>query len=174
MAQEATAPKALDMVTHVLTSAALWWATAALAALGIAIFVLLRHFRSHHLRSKVVYDLLPTTTFDTTSQAVDGFAHQLGRVRPVHGWVPRPAVGVRVRFRTDDLGKLIMSVEGRKSTAGVLNKSPYPQVEVIRNKEAETRRRGELSPQRRRGRGEVSPDANRGEATSMSEGGTAS
>ncbi|MFD9961715.1 hypothetical protein [Amycolatopsis sp. NPDC058986] len=97
-----SAPQALD-IHYLLASSALWWVTTAVVALTIAIIVLHRHFRSRHLRSKVGYDLLPTTSFDPSLQGVLGFAHQLGRVRPVHGWVPKAAVGVRIRFSTDDL-----------------------------------------------------------------------
>lgn len=127
------APQALD-IHHPLTSGAVWWVTAALLAIGIAVVVLHRHFRSRHLRSRIRYDLLPTASFDPAHQAVVGFAHQLGRVRPVHGWVPRSAVGVRIRFGTDrDDGKMVMSVEGRKSITGVINKLVYPQVEMRRH-----------------------------------------
>lgn len=138
------APQALDL-HHPLTSGAVWWVTAALLAIGIAVLVLHRHFRSHHLRSRIRYDLLPTAGFDPAHQAVVGFAHQLGRVRPVHGWVPRAAVGVRILFSTDrDDGKLIMSVEGRTSITGVINKLVYPQVEMRRNSaEGETSGHGE-------------------------------
>ncbi|RSN45283.1 hypothetical protein DMC64_19860 [Amycolatopsis sp. WAC 04197] len=131
--QGTSAPKALDL-HHVLTEPALWWVTAALVAILIAVFVLHRHFRSHHLRSRVSYDLLPTATFDPSLQSVLAFAHQLDRVRPVHGWVPKSAVGVRVRFSTDKaLGKLTMSVEGRESITSVINKLTYPEVEIRRN-----------------------------------------
>ncbi|RSM43229.1 hypothetical protein DMA12_19560 [Amycolatopsis balhimycina DSM 5908] len=127
-----SAPKALRP-TDVLASGAFWWVTTAVVAILIAVFVLHRHFRSHHLRSRVRFDLLPTTTFDPSPQAVLAFAHQLGRVRPVHGWVPMSAVGVRVRFSTDaEFGKMVMSVEGRESVTGVLNKLVYPDVEIRR------------------------------------------
>ncbi|MET9262642.1 hypothetical protein [Amycolatopsis sp. NPDC004079] len=110
-----------------------------------------RHIRSRRLRSRVRYDLLPTTAFDPSLPAVLAFAHQLGRARPVHGWVPRSVVGVRVRFGTDpDFGKMVMSIEGRESIAGVLNKPDYPQVEIRR-----------ATPP---GRGETTP-ANGGETT---------
>ncbi|WP_240521921.1 hypothetical protein [Amycolatopsis vastitatis] len=89
--------------------------TAAVAIL-IAVFVLHRHFRSRHLRSRVRFELLPTATFDPSPRAVLAFAHQLGRVRPVHGWVPQAAVEVRIRFSTaPEFGKMVMSIEGRKS-----------------------------------------------------------
>lgn len=131
--QATSAPKALDL-HHVLTEPALWWVTTAVVAILIAVFVLHRHFRSRHLRSRVSYDLLPTATFDLSLQGVLAFAHQLGRVRPVHGWVPKSAVGVRVRFSTDEVfGKLTMSVEGRESITGVINKLTYPEVEIRRN-----------------------------------------
>ncbi|WP_337821964.1 hypothetical protein [Amycolatopsis sp. A1MSW2902] len=130
--QENSAPQALD-TDQALTSAALWWVTAAVVASLIAVFVLHRHIRSRHLRSRVRYDLLPTAAFDPSLPAVIAFAHQLGRARPVHGWVPRSVVGVRVRFGTDpEFGKMIMSIEGRESIAGVLNKLSYPQVEIRR------------------------------------------
>ncbi|MFC5117301.1 hypothetical protein ACFPN7_25475 [Amycolatopsis halotolerans] len=130
--QENGAPQALD-TDHLLTSAALWWVTAAVVASLIAVFALHRHIRSRHLRSRVRYDLLPTAAFDPSLPAVLAFAHQLGRARPVHGWVPRSVVGVRVRFGTDpEFGKMIMSIEGRESIAGVLNKLSYPQVEIRR------------------------------------------
>ncbi|MBB2498467.1 hypothetical protein H5411_04865 [Amycolatopsis echigonensis] len=130
--QENGAPQALD-TDHLLASAALWWVTAAVVAILIAVFVLHRHIRSRHLRSRVRYDLLPTAAFDPSLPAVLAFAHQLGRARPVHGWVPRSVVGVRVRFGTDpEFGKMIMSIEGRESIAGVLNKLSYPQVEIRR------------------------------------------
>ena len=134
--QENGAPQALDM-DHLLTGAALWWVTTAVVAILIAVLVLHRHFRSHHLRSRVRYDLLPTSSFDPSMQAVAAFAHQLGRVRPVHGWVPKSVVGVRVRFATDpEFGKMVMSVEGRESITGVINKLVYPQVEIRRNTDA--------------------------------------
>jgi hypothetical protein len=127
------APQALDM-GHVLTSGALWWVTTAVVAILIAVLVLRRHLRSHHLRSKVRYDLLPTISFDPSLQSVLAFAHQLGRARPVRGWVPRSVVGVRIRFATDpDFGKMTMSVEGRESITSVINKLVYPQVEIRRN-----------------------------------------
>jgi hypothetical protein len=127
-----SAPKALRL-EDVLTSGAFWWVTTAAVAILIAVFVLHRHLRSHHLRSRVRFDLLPTVGFDPSPQAVLAFAHQLGRVRPVHGWVPKGAVGVRVRFGTDpEFGKMVMSVEGRESVAGVLNKLVYPDVEIRR------------------------------------------
>ncbi|UKD58567.1 hypothetical protein L3Q65_18190 [Amycolatopsis sp. FU40] len=130
--QENGAPQALHM-DHLLTSAALWWVTTAVVAILIAVFVLHRHIRSRHLRSRVRYDLLPTAAFEPSLPAVLAFAHQLGRARPVHGWVPRSVVGVRVRFGTDpDFGKMVMSIEGRESIAGVLNKLSYPQVEIRR------------------------------------------
>jgi len=51
----------------------------------------------------------------------------------VHGWVPRSAVGVRIRFGMDsEFGKMVMSVEGRESVTGVLNKLTYPDVEIRR------------------------------------------
>ncbi|SEE25891.1 hypothetical protein SAMN04489729_6859 [Amycolatopsis lurida] len=141
--QGTSAPKALN-VHHVLKEPALWWVTTAVVAILIAVVVLHRHFRSHHLRSRVRYDLLPTATFDPSLQGVLAFAHQLGRVRPVHGWVPRSTVGVRVRFSTDEaFGKLTMSVEGRESITGVINKLTYPEVE-IRRKAAD---QGELTSQ---------------------------
>ncbi|GAA4554562.1 hypothetical protein [Amycolatopsis samaneae] len=128
-----SAPQALDM-GHLLASPALCWVTTAVVAIGIAVVVLHRHLRSRHLRSKVRYDLLPTTSFDPSLQGVLGFAHQLGRVRPVHGWVPASAVGVRIRFSTDDLyRKMIMSAEGRESITGVINKLVYPDVEIRRH-----------------------------------------
>jgi hypothetical protein len=77
--------------------------------------------------------LLPTVSFDPSPRAVLGFAHQLGRMRPVHGWVPRSAVGVRIRFGTDaEFGKMVMGVEGRESVTGVLTKLTYPDVEIRR------------------------------------------
>jgi hypothetical protein len=116
-----------------IASGAFWWVTTAVAATLIAVFVLHRHFRSHHLRSRVRFDLLPTATFDPSPQAVLAFAHQLGRARPVHGWVPRSVVGVRIRFSTDpEFGKMVMSVEGRESVTGVLNKLVYPDVAIRR------------------------------------------
>jgi hypothetical protein len=145
-----SAPKALH-IEHLLTSDALWWVTTALLAIGIAVLVLHRHFRSHHLRSRIRYDLLPATTFEPSAPAVLGFAHQLGRVRPVHGWVPKSAVGVRVRFRTDGYGKMIMSVEGRQAVAGVLNKLTYPQVDIRRDVTVGLDERGEISPSDQRG-----------------------
>ncbi|MEV6644493.1 hypothetical protein [Amycolatopsis sp. NPDC051371] len=127
-----SAPKALRL-GDVAASGAVWWVTTAAVAILIAVFVLHRHLRSHHLRSRVRFDLLPTAGFDPSPQAVLAFAHQLGRVRPVRGWVPRAAVGVRVRFSTDpEFGKMVMSVEGRESVTGVLNKLVYPDVEIRR------------------------------------------
>ncbi len=127
-----SAPKALRL-GDALASGAFWWVTTAAVAILIAVFVLHRHLRSHHLRSRVRFDLLPTAGFDPSPQAVVGFAHQLGRVRPVHGWVPRSVVGVRVRFGTDsEFGKMVMSVEGRESVTGVFNKLVYPDVEIRR------------------------------------------
>ena len=127
-----SAPKALRL-GDVLASGAFWWVTTAAVAILIAVFVLHRHLRSHHLRSRVRFDLLPTAGFDPSPQAVVGFAHQLGRVRPVRGWVPRSVVGVRIRFSTDpEFGKVVMSVEGRESVTGVLNKLVYPDVEIRR------------------------------------------
>jgi hypothetical protein len=81
-----------------------------------------------------VFGLAPNADmFPGTPRAVLGFAHQLGRVRPVHGWVPRSAVGVRIRFGTDaEFGKMVMSVEGRESVTGVLTKLTYPDVEIRR------------------------------------------
>jgi hypothetical protein len=152
--QGTSAPKALDL-HHVLAEPALWWVTTAVVAILIAVFVLHRHFRSHHLRSRVSYDLLPTATFDPSLQGVLAFAHQLGRVRPVHGWVPKSAVGVRVRFSTDEvLGKLTMSVEGRESITGVINKLTYPEVEIRRNADD----RGDCSPDHGRGRNDLRAD----------------
>ncbi|HWD04389.1 MAG TPA: hypothetical protein VG674_18270 [Amycolatopsis sp.] len=139
------APQALH-ADHLLTSAALWWVTSAVVASVIAVFVLRRHFRSRHLRSRVRYELLPTTAFDPSLPAVVAFAHQLGRARPVHGWVPRSVVGVRVWFSTDpEFGKMTMSIEGRESINGVLNKPSYPQVEIRRASAASD---GETSPVR--------------------------
>ncbi|UUV29887.1 hypothetical protein NQK81_34770 [Amycolatopsis roodepoortensis] len=149
--QGTSAPKALDL-HHVLSEPALWWVTTAVVAILIAVFVLHRHFRSHHLRSRVSYDLLPTATFDPSLQGVLAFAHQLGRVRPVHGWVPKAAVGVRVRFSTDEVfGKLTMSVEGRESITGVINKLTYPEVEIRRNADD----RGDVSRDHGRGRSDL-------------------
>ena len=82
-------------------------------------------------------------------------------MRPVHGWVPKSAVGVRVRFGTDEVfGKLTMSVEGRKSITGVINKLTYPDVEIRRNADAEemspgTTDRGEVASVRVRERDEL-------------------
>lgn len=154
---------------QLFTSSALWWVTTAVVALTIAVFVLRRHLRSHHLRSRVRYDLLPTATFDPTVQGILAFAHQLGRVRPVHGWVPRSVVGVRIRFSTDDLyGKMTMSVEGRTSITGVINKLVYPEVEIRRSTppnadqgETTSADGGELSPAVRRGE-TTSPLRNQG------------
>ncbi len=152
--QGTSAPKALD-IHHVLAEPALWWVTTAVVAILIAVFVLHRHLRSHHLRSRVSYDLLPTATFDPSLQGVLAFAHQLGRVRPVHGWVPKSAVGVRVRFSTDEaLGKLTMSVEGRESITGVINKLTYPEVEIRRNVDD----RGDTSRHSGRGRNDLRVD----------------
>ncbi|WP_409494715.1 hypothetical protein [Amycolatopsis sp. cmx-11-12] len=149
--QGTSAPKALD-IHHVLAEPALWWVTTAVVAILIAVFVLHRHLRSHHLRSRVSYDLLPTATFDPSLQGVLAFAHQLGRVRPVHGWVPKSAVGVRVRFSTDEVfGKLTMSVEGRESITGVINKLTYPEVEIRRNADD----RGDVSREHGRGRNDL-------------------
>ncbi len=129
---EHSAPEALRL-GELLASGAFWWMTAAAAAILIAVLVLHRLFRSRHLRNRVRFDLLPTSAFDPSSQAVLGFAHQLGRVRPVHGWVPKSAVGVRIRFSTDpEFGKVVMSVEGRESVTGVLSKLVYPDVEIRR------------------------------------------
>lgn len=129
-----SAPQALRL-GFVLDSAMLWWVTTGLVALVIAVLVLLRHFRSHLLRSRVSYDLLPTTTFDPSLDAVRAFGHQLGRARPVRGWLPSSLTAVRVRFRTDDQGKLIMGIEGRESITGVLNRTPYSHVELRRRVE---------------------------------------
>src|SRR4051812_80302 len=127
-----SAPKALRL-GDLVASGAFWWVTTAAVAILIAVFVLHRHLRSHHLRSRVRFDLLPTAGFDPSPQAVLAFAHQLGRVRPVRGWVPHSVVGVRVRFGTDpEFGKMVMSVEGRESVTGVLNKLVYPDVEIRR------------------------------------------
>jgi hypothetical protein len=129
---EHSAPKALRL-GDVVASGAFWRVTTAAVAILIAVFVLHRHLRSHHLRSRVRFDLLPTAGFDPSPQAVLAFAHQLGRVRPVHGWVPKSVVGVRVRFGTEpEFGKLVMSVEGRESVTSVLNKLVYPDVEIRR------------------------------------------
>lgn len=127
-----SAPKALRL-GDVVASGAFWWVTTAAVAILIAVFVLHRHLRSHHLRSRVRFELLPTVGFDPSPQAVLAFAHQLGRVRPVRGWVPKSVVGVRIRFGTDpEFGKMVMSVEGRESVTGVLNKLVYPDVEIRR------------------------------------------
>ena len=127
-----SAPKALRPA-DLLASGAFWWVTTTAVAILIAVFVLHRHLRSHHLRSRVRFDLLPTAGFDPSPQAVVGFAHQLGRVRPVRGWVSRSVVGVRIRFGTEpEFGKMVMSVEGRESVTGVLNKLLYPDVEIRR------------------------------------------
>jgi len=127
-----SAPKALRL-GDLVASGAFWRVTTAAVAILIAVFVLHRHLRSHHLRSRVRFELLPTATFDPTPQAVLAFAHQLGRVRPVRGWVPKSVVGVRIRFSTDpEFGKMVMSVEGRESVTGVLNKLVYPDVEIRR------------------------------------------
>ncbi|MGW4524974.1 hypothetical protein [Amycolatopsis sp. NPDC004378] len=129
---EHRAPQALRP-GDLLASGAFWWVTTAVVAILIAVLVLHRHFRSHHLRSRVRFDLLPTASFDPSSQAVRSFAHQLGRVRPVRGWVPKSAVGVRIRFSTEpEFGTMLMSVEGRESVTGVLNKLSYPDVEIRR------------------------------------------
>ncbi|MFD8493313.1 hypothetical protein [Amycolatopsis sp. NPDC059657] len=156
-----SAPQALG-TDHLLSSSALWWVTTAVVAIAIAVYVLHRHLRSRHLRSRVRYDLLPTATFDPTVQGILAVAHQLGRVRPVHGWVPRSVVGVRIRFSTDDLyGKMTMSVEGRASITGVINKLSYPDVEIRRSAPADDDQ-GETTA----GEGDVSPAQRRGETTS--------
>lgn len=163
--QGTSAPKALDL-HHVLAEPSSWWVTTAVAAILIAVFVLHRHLRSHHLRSRVRYDLLPTATFDPTPQGVLAFAHQLGRVRPVHGWVSKSAVGVRVRFGTDDvLGKLTMSLEGRESITGVINKLTYPEVEIRRD----VADRGELTSE---AEGELSQDDVQGRNSLRADGAT--
>ncbi|HEY3472612.1 MAG TPA: hypothetical protein VGL47_46270 [Amycolatopsis sp.] len=69
-----SAPKALHP-GHLLESGALWWVTTAAVAILIAVFVLHRHLRSHHLRSRVRFDLLPTAGFDPSPHAVLAFAH---------------------------------------------------------------------------------------------------
>jgi hypothetical protein len=58
-----------------------------------------------------------------------------GRARAVrHGWVPQSVVGVRIRFSTDpEFRKVVMSVEGRQSVTGVLNKLVCPDVEILRS-----------------------------------------
>jgi hypothetical protein len=141
-----SAPKALRL-GDLAASGAFWWVTTAAVAILIAVFVLHRHFRSRHLRSRVRFELLPTAGFDPSPRAVLGFAHQLGRVRPVHGWVPCSAVGVRIRFSTDpEFGKMVMSVEGRESVTGVLNKLTYPDLEIRRVRgEAAVGDEGEVS-----------------------------
>jgi len=76
---------------------------------------------------------MSSTSSSLPDQAEDypHWGHQLGRVRPVHGWVPKSVVGVR--FNTDEgFGKMVMSVEGRESVTGVLNKLVYPDVEIKR------------------------------------------
>src|SRR4051812_36463545 len=129
---EHSAPEALRL-RDLVASGAFWWVTTAAVAILIAVFVLHRHLRSHHLRSRVRFGLLPTAGFDPSPQTVLAFAQQLGRVWPAHGWVPKPVVGVRVRFGTDpEFWKMVMSVEGRKSVTGVLNKLVYPDVEIRR------------------------------------------
>jgi hypothetical protein len=136
----------------VLASGAFWWVTTSATAILIAVFVLHRHFRSHHLRTRIRFDLLPTAGFDPSLQAVLAFAHQLGRVRPVRGWVPKSVVGVRIRFSTNaEFGKMVMSVEGRESVTGVLNKLVYPDVEIRRSgSQTSSVDGGEKSPRRRR------------------------
>ncbi|MFI5614042.1 hypothetical protein [Amycolatopsis sp. NPDC051903] len=157
-----SAPQALH-TDHLLASGALWWVITAVVAIGIAVFVLHRHFRSRHLRSRVRYDLLPTTSFDPSLQMVSAFAHQLGRARPVHGWVPKSVVGVRIRFSTDpEFGKMVMSVEGRTSITSVLNKLVYPQVEIRHHADAG----GEVAAPEAR---DVAPETD-GEPTSRDSG----
>ncbi|WP_410625897.1 hypothetical protein [Amycolatopsis sp. cmx-8-4] len=125
---EHSAPKALRL-GDLLASGAFWWVTTAAVAILIAVFVLHRHIRSHHLRSRVRFDLLPTATFDPSPRAVLGFAHQSGRVRPVQGWVPTsPRRGAGPVQHGSGVRKMVMSVEGRQSVTGVLDEPAYPDV----------------------------------------------
>ncbi|MFJ7215966.1 hypothetical protein [Amycolatopsis sp. NPDC098790] len=63
-----------------LASGAVWSVTTVAVAILIAVFVLHRHLRAHHLRSRIRFDLLPTAMVDPSPHVVLGFVRQLVRV----------------------------------------------------------------------------------------------
>jgi hypothetical protein len=83
------------------------------------------------LANRVVYDLLPSASFDPSPEDVARFAHQLARTRPAVAWLrPRRGASVRIRLHTDAEGRLSYQVSGPASAGSVLRHQSYAQVEL--------------------------------------------
>ncbi|GAB3435131.1 hypothetical protein GCM10027569_86890 [Flindersiella endophytica] len=100
-------------------------------ALLIAVLNVRRVLINRRLSERVSYELLPTTSFDPSSEDVLRFANQVARTRPsVWSGAPAAATAVRVRLTTRPDGQQTYVLEGHLTSTSVLRHQSYPHVEI--------------------------------------------
>lgn len=128
--ENVSAPQALDIHPEVWVSA---MPTATVGAVALLIVVLLvrRVLINRRLSQRVSYELLPTTSFDPSSEDILRFANQLARTRPsVWSGAPAAATAIRLRLTTKPDGQQTYVLEGHVTSTSVLRHQSYPHVEV--------------------------------------------
>jgi hypothetical protein len=137
-----------------------WWLVAGLlvaAGLGASVAVWWRRRAVAELGHRVSFDVIPGATFDPSLEEVARRAAQLERVSQAGVRVPRRARAVRLRMAAEH-GELVTQVQGHAHAAGLLQRTPFRDVEVVeagcRGRRAAPRVRLEgASPQQRKGGG---------------------
>jgi hypothetical protein len=126
------APQALDIHPEVWVST-IPTATVGAVALLIVVLLVRRVLINRRLSQRVSYELLPTTSFDPSSEDVLRFANQLARTRP-SVWSGAPAAGtaIRLRLTTRPNGQQTYVLEGHVTSTSVLRHQSYPHVEIRR------------------------------------------
>ncbi|MFE4516717.1 hypothetical protein ACFRMQ_21275 [Kitasatospora sp. NPDC056783] len=97
------------------------------------------------LRSRVGYDLLPTTAFDPSPEELLRFAQHMAHAqRSASRWRLTPRRGLAMRVRLTSVDGLTMRVEGPAVSAAVLRHQVYAGCEV---RSVETPHRGDTTPE---------------------------
>lgn len=128
--ENVSAPQALDMHPEQWVSA-IPTITMGAVALLIAVLAVRRVLIKRRLSERVSYELLPTTSFDPSSEDILRFANQIARTRPsVWSGAPAAATAVRVRLTTGPDGQQTYVLEGHVTSTSVLRHQSYPHVEI--------------------------------------------
>lgn len=108
------------------------WVWLPAVVLSTAAVVCVRTFLVRRaLRSRVAYDLLPTTAFDPRPEEILRFAQHMAHAqRSASRWRLTPRRGLAMRVRLTSVGGLTMRVEGPAVSAAVLRHQVYAGCEV--------------------------------------------
>jgi hypothetical protein len=128
----------LDAVQDLLQAlgALRWWLAAGLlcaAGLAGSAAVWWRRRAVAELARRVTFDVIPAKSFDPSPEEVERRAAQLERGSQAAVGVPRRARAVRLRMAAEN-GELLTQVQGHVYAAGLLQRTPYSDVEVVESR----------------------------------------